>query len=695
MSFLTARDVLSSDVPRVLASQSPHEMTERRRKEAFYAVFERMEVRDGERFLGLVTAREASQHPLASFGQLLPKRTPNPITPDTPLAEAVDCMENEEVDGLPVFDERGMFLGVVTHASIVEAVLSHEYSERLRTEKQLRKTEARNRALLNVIPDLMFVISREGFLLDYSCSDPSQLLMPPQKFLGRYLTEVLPAGLAKDILVIVRQTLENGAMRTHEYELAQNGEIRHYEARFVPCGKNEVFSIVRNITDRKHAEAEREVLQHFAQAMTGQLTLEQIARLLAKETRRLFAHDAYWFGLYEEECDQLKSLYSEDTPVHAAEPVEARPNDFAARLPLTAQLKAGEPLLMNRERGSDSTIELSPFGEVARRSRSLMFVPIVWKNRMFALVSVQSYTANRYQLEDLKLFQSLVNQCSAAVARVQAVKALRESEELFRSLSACSPVGVFVTDAAGELSYISPRCHTVLGMTLEESQLRRWPELVEAEDRARVQAKWSECVGQGHEFAEEFRWRTGLGSVRWLYVRTSQVCSEAGALSGHVGIVEDITVRKLAEEALRKSHSQLQTMQSRYEMILHATSQGLCLLDKEWNVIFANEALCQSLQLATETVSEARPLAFASLFSSEQSFQAYVGPLGEALKGARTDVQCLELRRADGVLKGYEVSTVAAAGGGYVLTMREMDGAKPKDGSGAPSCSCVAEEVCN
>ncbi len=67
-------------------------------------------------------------------------------------------------------------------------------AELRRREAALNASEARNSALLNAIPDQMFLLTRDGTYLDYHATDPSLLLMPPEQFLGKKMDEVLPRG---------------------------------------------------------------------------------------------------------------------------------------------------------------------------------------------------------------------------------------------------------------------------------------------------------------------------------------------------------------------------------------------------------------------------------------------------------------------------------------------------------------------
>ena len=126
---------------------------------------------------------------------------------------------------------------------------------------------------------------------------------------------------------------------------------------------------------------------------------------------------------------------------------------------------------------------------------------------------------------------------------------LRESEERFRSLSASSPVGIFLTDVEGRCTYTNPRCQAICGFNFEESLGGGWLQSVHPEDRNQALADWSAWTLANREYSSEFRFQTPEGIVRQVHVRTSPMLSAQGELLGHVGTLEDITDRKQAEEA--------------------------------------------------------------------------------------------------------------------------------------------------
>jgi len=136
-------------------------------------------------------------------------------------------------------------------------VLSYHLKYMLRASRafvKLRKSKAKNRALLSAIPDLMFRVRKEGIVLEYKESEEIQSLITSEELLGKRLDEVFPKDFAEKTMYFAEQTLQTGITQIFEYQLDINNVIYHYETRIVVSGEDEVFAIVRDITERKRAE---------------------------------------------------------------------------------------------------------------------------------------------------------------------------------------------------------------------------------------------------------------------------------------------------------------------------------------------------------------------------------------------------------------------------------------------------------
>ena len=154
------------------------------------------------------------------------------------------------------------------HGRVIEYQgVGRDITEQKRAENALRTAEQRNSAILRGIPDLMFVMRRDGTYVDYHARDPSDLFVPPEQFLGRTVREIMPADLAELVMEALERTCATGEPVVVEYDL-KVGDVRHYEARLVPAATDQVLSIVRDVTDARRAH-------DLNRALAGRLIVSQ------------------------------------------------------------------------------------------------------------------------------------------------------------------------------------------------------------------------------------------------------------------------------------------------------------------------------------------------------------------------------------------------------------------------------------
>ncbi|MBD2183497.1 PAS domain S-box protein [Planktothrix sp. FACHB-1355] len=128
-------------------------------------------------------------------------------------------------------------------------------------------------------------------------------------------------------------------------------------------------------------------------------------------------------------------------------------------------------------------------------------------------------------------------------------EALRQSEEIFRSLSEFSPIGIFLSDVAGKCIYSNPCYQKIVGCTNEEALGDGWKEFIHPDDREWMFQYWSDVVAAGNEgLFNELRYQDRQGGVRYSQVRTAPIKSSDGTIILFVGVVEDITERRKIDQ---------------------------------------------------------------------------------------------------------------------------------------------------
>ena len=152
----------------------------------------------------------------------------------------------------------------------------------------------------------------------------------------------------------------------------------------------------------------------------------------------------------------------------------------------------------------------------------------------------------------------------AARRRVAAEAALRTSEERFELAMRGANDGVWDWDILADKAYYSPRWAAMLGYTRDqmEREVGEFRSLIHPDDRERVQKLEDDYLaGRVDRYETEFRMRHRDGRYVHILSRAFLVRRESdGAPLRMVGTHVDITERRAAEEALRRSEAYLRTL---------------------------------------------------------------------------------------------------------------------------------------
>jgi len=147
-----------------------------------------------------------------------------------------------------------------------------------------RHSEARNSAILRALPDLMFVMTRDGVYVDYNAKDESLLFVPPSQFLGRSMREIFPPALSEAFEEKFKRLFAGEEPVVVEYEIPlPSGEVGYFEARVVRCESDKMLSIVRDVTPQKRAQAELHNAQLELLRASKLATLGEFAASIAHE----------------------------------------------------------------------------------------------------------------------------------------------------------------------------------------------------------------------------------------------------------------------------------------------------------------------------------------------------------------------------------------------------------------------------
>lgn len=343
------------------------------------------------------------------------------------------------------------YLGVVTLTAMVLAAMTTQHERSL---EALRTSEARNRALIDAIPDTMFRVSRDGTLLDIHVHGNSQSPISSEAWAGKNIRQTpLPPNVAEKAIESIRQALNTHAVATIDYTVMIQGEARIFEARYVASGPDEIVADVRDVTERVQNQQQ---LEKAIEARTLELaTLLEISRHAAAtmELKPLV-------GVILEE---LKTVVDYDwAAIFILQGNELVPLDFAApNLPGTlnqldvtfeqselarAITRGRKPVIVEDAHGHTSLIiTLQTTGhpeaeEFVNYARAWIGIPLMVKDRVIGILALVNRQPGYYRQQHAQLAQAIANQAALAIEnarlyeQAQSAAVLEERRRLAREL---------------------------------------------------------------------------------------------------------------------------------------------------------------------------------------------------------------------------------------------------------------------
>jgi len=136
--------------------------------------------------------------------------------------------------------------------------------------------------------------------------------------------------------------------------------------------------------------------------------------------------------------------------------------------------------------------------------------------------------------------------------RKKSEEALKESQQLFQTLSDVSPVGIFRTQPDGFTTYVNPKWLELSGLTTGEAIGFGWLKAVHPDDREVLENKWKSDVESQMSSVAEYRFLRSDGSIVWV-IGNAVTEKKNNKITGYIGTITDITERKLSEEAVAES----------------------------------------------------------------------------------------------------------------------------------------------
>ncbi len=178
--------------------------------------------------------------------------------------------------------------------------------------------------------------------------------------------------------------------------------------------------------------------------------------------------------------------------------------------------------------------------------------------------------------------------------RVQAEEALRQNEELYRSLIESQGEGLAIVDQDENFTFANPASDRIFGVSMGSLVGHNLNEFVQPGQFEIIQSETVKRL-RGERSSYEMEILSSDGEIRRLLTTATPRYDKNGEFTGSFGIFSDITDRARSEEALRAS-------EQKFRNLIEQSYDGIVLIDESGMVIEWNQAMQQITGLERQQV---------------------------------------------------------------------------------------------
>ncbi len=243
---------------------------------------------------------------------------------------------------------------------------------------------------------------------------------------------------------------------------------------------DQLSSAIENarLYEETRRRAERlSLVNRISSAAGSVLDLGDLLETVYREMTHIFSADAFYLALYDPATNSLDYRLQVDEGLRVPQEREPVGAGLTSRV-----IVERRPILVNDLASSGEGFPHPETWGTGKVPISWIGVPMLSRDRLVGVISVQTYREHHYDAEDLQLAATIADQVAVAVenarlyeearqelaVRQRAEKVLRESEEKFRNLAEQSPNMIFIW-SSGRIVYANRQCSVMMGYTRPSS----------------------------------------------------------------------------------------------------------------------------------------------------------------------------------------------------------------------------------
>lgn len=488
----------------------------------------------------------------------------------------------------PMFDDRGRVEHIL--------VISREISARKQAEQQISSMSY----IIDQLHDAVYIIDSQNSIRYANQSACQNLGYSHDELLSMTVPDINPYLDSENAEDIAKTAQAQGFVCFETYHRAKDGHIFPVEislSTVIYEDQAMKLSVVRDISERKRIEAERQShLQFFEsmdkvnRAIQGTSDLEVAMNDVLDEVLAIFGCDRAFFV---HPCDP--EAHSWSVPLERTRP--EYPGAYAS----------GLVIAMDEGISSSFRILLEDTGPVAYGPgnqhslpedmsaqfgfKSMMSLAIhpkgdkPWQFGVHQCSRVRTWTA-----DEKKLFQEIGRRLADGLSSLLAYRTLQTSEREYRTLVENVPVNIARYDVQGCITYFNPPLEKLLNITTAEARGKRPSACFAHHYFDDYERKLLLVASSGEQLEFELQ-RPGDDGLDVARITMVAERDDDGNIAGVLAIGQSFTAQRRAEAALQRS-------EALYSSTVSAMIEGVIVQSQDGHILFINPAAEKILELS-------------------------------------------------------------------------------------------------
>jgi PAS domain S-box-containing protein len=200
----------------------------------------------------------------------------------------------------------------------------------------------------------------------------------------------------------------------------------------------------------------------------------------------------------------------------------------------------------------------TPRALVEHGIRRAINVPINTTRGRYGILEADSPVESRFTEADIAFMQGFANLLGVALERGRGEVALQRTEERYRLAARATSDAIWDWDLVADRILWNEALMTLFGHVERETNGSWWKNHIRPDDRERVVTSIQSAIAGPHgNWSAEYRFLRADGSEAYVFDRGFVIRDEQGCAIRMIGSMLDLTERRQAEEALRRSEERL------------------------------------------------------------------------------------------------------------------------------------------